>query len=67
MGKLVWCKLDPIGQKKMLIWGAIDKIEIIRGSIDSQKYKDILEKHIILYQQLIKCFQHDNAVLKQLL
>lgn len=53
-------------QKKLLIWGAIDKngcgpIQIIRGSIDSQKYKDILERHIIPYQQLIKCFQHDNA------
>jgi len=52
--------------KKLLIWGCIHQsgpgnIEIIRGSMDSIRYREILEKNVIPFADTFSHFQHDNA------
>ena len=52
--------------KKLLVWGCIDAngpgpIVIFRGTMDTEKYADILSEHILPHSCLIGTFQQDNA------
>lgn len=52
--------------KRLLVWGCISSsgpgpIEVIKGTLDSAKYLQILQKHIIPFAHEIEWYQQDNA------
>ena len=60
------CKHNRAFCKKIMVWAVIDEsgpgsIVCFRGTMDSVKYKNLMESVIIPFSNMIRYFQHDNA------
>ena len=60
------CKHNRAFCKKIMVWAVIDEsgpgsIVCFRGTMDSVKYKNLMESVIIPFSDMIGYFQHDNA------
>ena len=67
-GDIIWAKLNisfvrknNIGKIEMSVSSGPGSVEIMRGSMDSVRYRQILERHVIPFADTFRYFLHDNA------
>jgi len=52
--------------KKLMVWGSITSegpgpITVVKGTMTSERYMDVLQEHIVPFQDEVSIFQQDNA------